>query len=153
MVLDLHKTAGFSFDPDKQPQLTVNWHIPRFANRTGRFVTFQLPKYCKLEDIFRFSSRTRQAPYLFRTDQFIRLSYRITGAENYTLIRNTYPEQTALSGIYWRRDYHRDGMAHCLDYLLQIRSNMSDPAIFPRLTGLSGDINHNDSKMILFVTE
>ena len=145
--------TGYSFDPDRQPQLTVNWHIPRFASRTGRFVTFQLPEYCKLEDIFRFSSRTRQAPYLFRTDQFIRLSYRITGAENYTLIRNIYPEQTALSGIYWRRDYHRDGTAHCLDYLLQIRSNMSDPAIFTRLTGLSGDINHNDSKMILFVTE
>ncbi len=145
--------TGYTFDPEKQPQLTVRWHVGQFARKTGRFVTLQLPEYRKLENILRFSSIGRQAPHLFSKDQYIRLTYRITVPENYTLIRNIHSETSVVSGVHWRRDYVRDGMTHCFDHLLRINICMTDPEIFHRLPDLSGSINNNDSKNILFVTE
>jgi hypothetical protein len=147
------RLTGYTFDPARRPQLTVKWHVGQLARKTGRFVTLQLPEYRKLENILRFNSTVRQAPYLFSKDQYIRLTYRITVPENYTIIRNIHSGTSTVSGVYWRRDYQRDGLTHCFDHLLRINTGMIDPEIFHRLPDLSGSINNNDSKNILFVTE
>ncbi|MBR7120677.1 MAG: DUF3857 domain-containing protein [Lentisphaeria bacterium] len=147
------KLLEYSFDPDKQPQLTVKWHIDRFAGKTGKFVFFRLPEYRKFENLFHFSSPSRRTPYLFSGNRFCRINYRINVPDNYTLIRNTHPEKTVLSGVFWRKDYRREQSVHFLDFLLEIQADMSDPAIFHRLLDLSGAVNHNDSKKVLFVTE
>ena len=136
-------------------RLKITLNIPRFGRRNGKFVSFPMPEYRHIIANAAIPVKKRKAPLFQDNRRDIHLNYMVTVPQGFILCRNRGTELINFSGMTWINDFMKikDGR-----YAFEFRLDFREPALiypdaFDNLLNIVKEINHNNTKYILFTTE
>ena len=149
------KVVSAAFDPAAGEQLEIILQIPGFGRRNGKFVSFPLPEYRHILANAAIPAKKRNSPLLLDEVRDIHLNYSVSVPESFILCRNRGTGYIDFGSVYWSNDFEKskDGR-YIFELELNYRQNgLLYPDASGNLQNIVKEINHNNTKYILFTTE